>query len=125
MVRNFFLENRAAIERSLQILRDLPRKPTPLPFSRAMALHYLFAEVDREQADWFFQRLYIGDGLKASSPVFHLRHRLMNDLVTKVKRSAFVECAYVIRAWNAVRKNAAWKGSTSLYPKDGDALEII
>lgn len=124
-VRNFFLEHRSAIESSLQVLRDLPRKPCPLPFARAMTMHFLFAEKDREVSDWFFQRLYIGDGLKASSPIFHLRQRLMNDLVTKNRRSAFIETAYLIKAWNAVRKGGSWKTGNTLYPKDGEALEII
>jgi hypothetical protein len=124
-VRNFFLENRSAIEASLQVLHDLPRKPTPLPFSRALTMHFLFAERSREDADNFFQRLYIGDGLKTSSPIFHLRQRLMNDLVNKTKRSAFIECTYLVKTWNAFRKGASWKSGNNIYPRDGDTMEIV
>lgn len=123
-IRAFFLENRAAIEYSLQVVRDLPRKPTPLPFSRVLSLHYLFAERDRDLADMFFQRLFNGDQLAIKSPIFHLRNRLINDAVNKSRRSSFVECAFVINAWNAVRRGGSWKNSTALYPKDGDLLSI-
>lgn len=123
-IRAFFLENRAAVETSLHIVRDLPRKPTMLPFSRVLSLHYLFAERDRDLADMFFQRLFTGDQLAVTSPIFHLRQRLVNDLVSKARRSAFIECAFVIKAWNAVRAGSNWKNSTALYPKDGDLLSI-
>lgn len=124
-VRNFFLENQSAIKSSLRVLHDLPRKPTPLPFSRAMTFHFLFAEKDAELADWFFSRLYIGDGLRTTSPMFHLRQRLMNDMVTKNKRSPFVECAFLIKTWNALRHGNSWKAGSALYPKENDSMEIV
>lgn len=123
-IRNFLIANRIAIDSGIRVMHDLPRKPTLLPFARAFQLHYLFAEKDREKADWFFQRLYLGDNLGKTSPIFHLRNRLMNDLVNKTRRSAFLECSFIIRAWNAVRAGGLWRSASSLYPKDGESPEI-
>ena len=123
-VRNFFLENRSQIEQTLSVIRDLPRKPTPLPFSRAMAMHYLFSIKDRSLADVFFQRLFIGDNLPSTSPIFHLRSRLFNDLANRTKRTASQECGMIVKAWNAMRANKSWRSACSLYPKQGEDLEI-
>lgn len=123
--RNYYLEHQSALDASLRALHELPRKPSLLPFSRALALHVLFARLDAEAADNFFGRLYIGDGLAKSSPIFHLRTRLMNDMVTKTHRSSFVECMYLIRAWNAVRSHTQWKTPTGLYAQGATELPEI
>jgi hypothetical protein len=121
-VRDFFLENRGALESSLRTIRDLPHQRTIISLSRALSMHYLFSRIDSDQADQFFQRLCIGDGVAKSSPIFHLRQRLTNDLLSKTKRSTFVECAYLINTWNAYRRGSSWKAATGMNPKNGEAL---
>ena len=116
--RNYFLEHRAEIEASIRMLHDVPRKPAPLPFARSLTMHVLFSRKDRAADDNFFERLYMGDSLAKSSPIFHLRTRLMNDMTQRVHHSAFVESMYLIRTWNAVRHGTAWKTGTAIYPRD-------
>lgn len=124
VVKAFFLEHRAELERTVRFLHDMPHRPMVLSFSRAATFHYLFSKIDKDRADWFFSRLYIGDALKTTSPVFHLRNVLMNDWTAKSKKSVFIQCYHIVAAWNAVRKDASWKTPTCLYPRDNTTMTI-
>ena len=125
VVKAFFLEHRAELERTSRFFHDLPRKPFVLSASRGVTFHYLFSKIDQERADWFFSRLYIGDALKTTSPVFHLRALLMNDWNAKKRKSSFVQCHHIVAAWNAVRKDSSWKTPAGLYPKDDSTMAIV
>ena len=123
--RNFYLENIDAVQRTLRVLGTVPRHPTPLTFARAATCHFLFSQKDPETADLFFSRLYEGEGITKTQPVYHLRNRLLNDAMTKVRRSPFEEYFAIIRAWNATRKRGSWKSGVTMYPgKENDLPEI-
>lgn len=124
IIKAFFLEHRAELERTVRFLHDMPRRPMVLSSSRGATFHYLFSKKDQDRADWFFSRLYIGDVLKTTSPVFHLRTVLMNDWTSKTKKSVFVQCYHIVAAWNAVRKDAVWKTPHGLYPRDNTTMTI-
>jgi hypothetical protein len=70
------------------------------------ALHYIFGEKDRDQADLFFERLIDGVELASTSPILHLRQRLIKIRASHRVRAAEAErVALTIKAWNAYRTN--------------------
>jgi hypothetical protein len=72
----------------------------------AAALHRTFAEKNGEQADEFFDRIIDGVNLSESSPVRHLRERLIRTRASHRVRLAEAErVAITIKAWNAYRDN--------------------
>ena len=123
-VRDFVLEHRVTVENTVRLLKELPRKPTILPFSRCLTLHYLFAKADPARADAFFQRLFVGDDLQRDSPIFHLRTRLLNDMATGSKMKSWTAFQMAIKTFNAFRKGAKWRSASTMYPKPGEVCEI-
>lgn len=78
------------------------------------ALHYVFSYYDQEEADRFAEKLSTGVGLESGDPVYVLRERLMQNLISKSKLPGGVVGALMIRAWNATRdgkkvKFVQWK----------------
>lgn len=68
------------------------------------ALHFLFAEKDRANADKFFADLASGIGLSADDPVYLLRERLTKEAMSiKSKMPPREIINLVIRAWNVRR----------------------
>ena len=124
-VRNYYLEHRAALESTLQACKAHPRRRPLLPHAKTFALHYVFSKIDRVAADNFFDRLLTGESLAKSSPIFHLRERLLGDLIDKRHRTAYEQFHYVVRAWNSVRKGGSVKSQNFLYPRDGEAFPEI
>lgn len=124
-VRNYYLEHKSAIEATVQFTKGLPRKHPIVPHARSMALHYIFAKLDREAADQFFTRLTTGEGLPKSSPVFHLRQRLLSDLIDKRSRSAFEQLAFIVKTWNSVRRGGSVKSQLFMRVREGEAFPEI
>lgn len=80
-----------------QVGREYPR--IPLPPSVLGLVHYVFEEIDTDDADEFFARLLDGAELAHDHPIYVLRERLRdlkNEPVAKI-------LAMVIKAWNAFR----------------------
>ena len=72
----------------------------------AAALHCIFSERDTEQADAFFARLIDGVNLSKSSPILHLRERLIRTRASHRVRLAEAErVALSIKSWNAFRED--------------------
>lgn len=124
-VRNYYLEHRPRLDATIQASKGYTRKHCILPLARVMALHYIFSKIDQERANTFFDKLMSGEDLAKSSPIFHLRERLMNDLIDKKTRTAYEQFHYVIRAWNTFRRGGTIKNGTFLYPRDGDGFPEI
>lgn len=73
--------------------------------STAAALYYLFAQVDRSDAESFFTLLATGSGLREGHPIFTLRRALeINANRRTAKVSSTFRCAWTIKAWNAWRR---------------------
>lgn len=71
----------------------------------AAALHYTFATRDPVQANEFFSRLMDGVQLSDTSPIYHLRERLIRTRASHRVRLAEAErVALAIKAWNAFRQ---------------------
>jgi hypothetical protein len=73
------------------------------PGSVLCACHYLFAMVDEDQADQFISDLVSGQNLQAGDPVYVLRVRLMDRVLSKIKSEPDYTMALIIKAWNARR----------------------
>lgn len=68
-------------------------------------LYYRFAEIDKQDADYFFARLSEGDGLERGNPILTLREHLfsLKNSNHGALNPVFVS-AIVIKAWNKFRR---------------------
>ena len=103
----------------IRSLRDLHRILAPSP---ASFLHYIFAEIDRGEADNFFSSLASGASLAEGSPVLNLRNKLI-DMIRHTGQGRVETIAICIKAWNAhtatkkFRKLRMGEAHTSLTPE--------
>lgn len=65
--------------------------------------HWLFAQIDAEDAVWFFDRLGSGVGLEQYHPVWTLRKRAVEMSDDRARTPEDMVLAFVIKAWNAYR----------------------
>lgn len=78
--------------------------------SMMAGLHYIFSNIDQEQADFFWTSLIGGDGLEKTSPVFVLRERLLsNSRMAYSKLEPKYIAALCIVAWNYMRSGVSVK----------------
>lgn len=124
-VENFYLEH-PSFKNSLDFIAELPRKIIPIPHPRALVLHYLFAQKDVGMADDFIGRLYTGDSLPRSSPVYQLREKLNEAQRISAKpysiREQYHSC---IKAWNLCRAKKTLSSARSLFPRSDEPLPVI
>jgi hypothetical protein len=64
--------------------------------------HYHLAGLDRERADWFFERLHTGAGLEQGNPILSLREKFRSERAEEP--TAFLTVCFLFKAWNAWRK---------------------
>lgn len=84
-------------------VRLIGNKSLLAPASLMAALHYMFSQDSREDADLFIKDLNLGAGLPEDDAVFVLRERLMKNRTAKAKLPPFEIAALMIKAWNARR----------------------
>lgn len=85
-----------------------------LPPAVGAFCHYVFARIDRDKADEFFQVLIEGTGLGRGSPILLLRNRLLDNRTAKARLSSIELAALIIKAWSAWKagspvKNLRWR----------------
>lgn len=68
-----------------------------------VACHYLFRQIDREQADQFISDVLRGHDLPEDDPVLVLRERLMSNIMGKAKLRSEYIMALIIKTWNSRR----------------------
>lgn len=110
---------------SIDFVAELPKKNTPIAHSPALVLHYLFAQKDVGQADSFIEKLFSGESLPKTSPIYQLREKLRQGQVSGQpysKREQFHAC---IKAWNYVRHRKNLSSSRSLFPRSDEPLPEI
>lgn len=78
-------------------------------WSTLSCLHYIFSAVDPAAADEFFARLSDGVGLGLTSPVLHLRERLIEDRASQSRLPMNHVKAFIIKAWNSHCQNRPMK----------------
>lgn len=69
--------------------------------SEAAFFHYIFGTISLAKRDYFFDGLVDGIGLTKSSPVYHLREKLLGGEVPRTgEQNSKLRRALVIKAWN-------------------------
>jgi hypothetical protein len=99
---NAFIEEHPEIRASAELAARLASRES-LPASVYGLCHYLFAQLDSEQASWFLMRVSDGDGLSSSDPIAQLRGRITRLRVRGGRINETEGLALTIRAWNAHR----------------------
>lgn len=68
--------------------------------------YYLCAEVDQEEAPWFFARLKDGAELSIGHPILALRARLTRERAEKRHTVPHHQLALILKTWNLYREDA-------------------
>lgn len=108
-----FLERHPEARMSADIAKSL-RRPSKLPSSVIGLTHWVFNQIDAEDAAWFFDRLGTGAIADEFHPVLTLRKKA-DAIAEEAKRRGGgrvpedVLLAYVIKAWNAYRDGVQLK----------------
>jgi hypothetical protein len=98
---NAFLENRR-LRTSAEIAVKIASR-TLLPASIVGLCHWLFSDLDPDDASWFLARLADGDGLAADDPIAALRNRIVKMRVGGGRVNETEALALAVMAWNARR----------------------
>lgn len=93
------------IRDSAVIARATYSKFPQIPQSVLALTHYLLANVDEDDADWFFARIADGVDLHEHHPVITLRNRAIKERRGPSPRAlpTSLWVGYIFRAWNAFR----------------------
>lgn len=91
----------------------------------AVANHYLFASVDPEAADDFFDRLASGLDVADGDPVYALREKVLANAARdpKSKEQPYVVGAWMVRAWEATRRSETVLTRQLKWVKSGNRAE--
>jgi len=73
--------------------------------SIAVFCHYIFSNIDENDATKFFNLLLTGAGLELNNPILTLRDRLLGDRNSKLKMSFDPKVVFFIKTWNSYRAN--------------------
>jgi len=76
-----------------------------LSSSEMTALYMIFSEKNVNQAEDFFEKLVQGTGLGLTSPIYHLRERLLANRNARKKMGKREKIALIVLAWNSYRSN--------------------
>lgn len=76
------------------------------PHGMGAALHYIFWEIDSDDADDFWTTLAHGTNLAERDPIFLLRRRMEDNAASSHKLQRVTIWAYTVKAWNAWRDDA-------------------
>lgn len=86
----------------------------------AVAMWYVFGDLDRDLALDFADKLTTGHDLTAGSPILTLREQLIADLSSSPRMLPGRRAEITIRSWNALRKGLDLKqlrGTNKEYPR--------
>ncbi|WP_051844056.1 hypothetical protein [Streptomyces sp. NRRL S-813] len=97
-----FLGEHPELKDSTSIAVSL-RKAVALPSSVVGLTHWLFSAIDKDDTDWFFDRLGTGANLEQFHPVWTLRKRAYEISNEPGRVPEDMLLAFVIKAWNAYR----------------------
>jgi hypothetical protein len=99
-----YLEDNSSLRRSAEIGTRVNGHFRPASATVTGVAHHLFHRIDPGVAAEFFAQLETGAKLDIGYPVLTLRDRLMRDRASMKKPPFYVNVAYFIRSWNAVRE---------------------
>lgn len=119
-----FLRKEPFLERSFNAITR--KASAVLPSSTCVALHYLFSEKDKVEADQFFTDLGTGAELSSSDSVYLLREKCLKskrDPRAKLSKGEIITLA--IRAWDHRRKSHETKVLKGSYRKNKDKKDPL
>lgn len=75
-------------------------------FSKSMiaALHFLFKQLNKKDADEFCSRLLCGDNIVKTDSIYHVRSLFTTAARTRLKISRYEAAGVLCKAWNHYRK---------------------
>lgn len=97
-----FLEQHMRLRGSAEVASKIASK-TLLPASIIGLCHWLFSDLDPDEAGEFLSRLADGDGLAADDPIAALRNRIVKMRVGGGRVNETEAIALLVMAWNARR----------------------
>lgn len=115
----------AAIRRSSQFVAKLPRRVMPIGHSKALFLHWAFCQRDIDAADEFIERLFTGEHLGKSEPLYHLRQRLLQLRMEGQSVADTVMLHAGIKAWNATRIGRSYASWRPVFPRSDETFPEI
>jgi hypothetical protein len=115
----------ATIRRSSQFVTKLPRKVMPIGHSKALFLHWAFCQRDIDAADEFIERLFTGEHLGKSEPLYHLRQRLLQLRMEGQSIPDTVMLHAGIKAWNATRAGRSYATWRPVFPRSDETFPEI
>lgn len=120
------LEATPGLRESAEVAKRVNKRVRGLPIGVAAVLHYLFSEIDAEDASYFFETLRTGTGLGADDPIYHLRERLVpaKPLAGQTFNYQHEAAVVVIKAWNAYRRGLPLTNKSLRYWEDEKLPEI-
>lgn len=77
--------------------------------SVAAALHYIFALLDEDQANAFWEGVVTGENLSSNSPIYQCREKLVANKAAKAKHNSTHIAGLCIKAWNLYRQGKPCK----------------
>jgi len=79
--------------------------------------HYVFSNIDKDQADYFISSMCSGANLSSNNPIYTLRNKVMTAKLTGARHHPDTICTMAFKAWNMIRQG---KKSTRLHVKSTD-----
>jgi hypothetical protein len=99
-----FVEENTALPRALNVGYQV-RRALPTNKTIASTSYFLFARIDVDDADLFFDALITGADLSERDPVLTLRNRLLKESTASRKLEGDNIFALYVKAWNAYRND--------------------
>lgn len=95
------LDDHPDVRESIKIVRSGLLNNRIMRPGHTTALHYRARMIDHDEADAFFEQVFTGAKLEATSPIFALRRAVIGDKQRHTsKMPDFREAALIIKAWN-------------------------
>jgi|3_EtaG_2_1085321.scaffolds.fasta_scaffold30377_2 hypothetical protein len=79
------------------------------PQSSWVALHYYLSKKDPSDTELFFEQVATGDGVRSNEPIYHLRNRLINFKIKRIKLTRKEFFGLAVKTWNYFRKGKICK----------------
>jgi hypothetical protein len=99
----FFRENKEEIIEVCRIGGNFARGTGAAQSAFALCV-WLFYKIDKEDAEYFFERVRDGVGLDAGSPILALKNWLTKSFTQRPRPHLEFSIAMMIKAWNAYRQ---------------------
>lgn len=99
-----YYETHPGLDRSVSLGERVRSSVIRYPSTTAGALHHIFAMLDEEDADVFWERLVDGVELADDSPVLRLREFMFRELTAQRRVERPRLQVFTIKAWNAWRR---------------------